>query len=226
MRFRLFRHFRAVLQPLFWKVYQWYYSKPGWYKYEGLFIRILPTVFHPGWFISTKVLLHFLLQKDLVNKRVLELGAGSGLIGLRAANAGALVTVSDINPHAIEAMKQSSVKNNIPLVLLGSDLFQDIPIQIFDYIVINPPYFPRKPKDLWESAFFCGSDFEYFRILFTQIHPFLGIGTKTYLILSEYCAIENIKDIAIIHRLELHLVLEKRKAGEWQYIFEVLKFPN
>jgi release factor glutamine methyltransferase len=217
---------RKYTQPLFWKVYRWYFSKPRWYKYDGLSIRILPTVFHPGWFISTQVLLHFLLQKDLTNKRVLELGAGSGLIGLKAAESGARVTVTDINPHAIEAMKESSAKNKIPLILLESDLFKKIPLQGFDYIVINPPYFPRQPKDLWESAFFCGLNFEYFRSLFAQIHPFLGTGTKTYLILSEYCSIENIKEIAIINQLELELVFEKRKAGECQYIFEVLKFSN
>lgn len=217
---------RRHLQTLFWKLYRWYFSKPRWYKYDGLFIRVLPTVFHPGWFISTHVLLQFLLQDDLKNKRVLELGAGSGLIGLAAAKAGALVTLSDINPHAIEAMKQSSEKNNIPLILLESDLFHKIPVQGFDYIVINPPYFPREPKDLWESAFFCGSDFQYFKSLFAQIHPILEINTKTYLILNEYCAIKQIKEIAGINQLELELVSEKRKSGEWHYIFELLKFGN
>jgi release factor glutamine methyltransferase len=42
------------------------------------------------------------MQFPLKNKHVLELGAGSGLIAIKAAKEGALVTATDINPVAIE----------------------------------------------------------------------------------------------------------------------------
>ena len=124
--------FRKAIQPFLWGAYRVYLSTPRWYTYDGLKVRILPSVFHPGLLISTKVLLGFALQQDLKNKRVLELGAGSGLIALALARVGAVVTATDINPKAIASMKESSQKNNLPLTLIESDLFQNIPPQYFD----------------------------------------------------------------------------------------------
>lgn len=210
-------------QPLIWKIYKWYMGSPRWYHYQGIKVRLLPTVFHPGWLISTRVLLEFLTNIDLKDKYILELGAGSGLIGLYAVRMGASATVTDINPKAIEAMRESSLKNNIPLHLIHSDLFENIPVQIFDFIIINPPYFPRKPKDDWEVAFYCGEEFEYFYRLFDQIRPFIHQRTNVYMILNEYCAIDRIKEIAAGCTIDLHLSATKKKYGEEQYIFELNK---
>ena len=96
-------------QPLIWKMYKWYMARPRWYNYRGIRVRLLPTVFHPGWLISTKVLLKFLAKMDLVDKHFIELGAGSGLIALHAASMGAHVMATDINPHAIHALEELSL---------------------------------------------------------------------------------------------------------------------
>lgn len=222
---RLIPRLRRLAQPLIWPFYRWYLSRPSWYRYKGLSIRLFPTVFHPGWLISTKVLLDFLLELDAAGQRVLELGAGSGLIGLSLARKGARVTASDLNPMAIQAMKESSIRNNIPLTLLESDLFERIPLQHFDYIVINPPFYPGQPKDDWERAFYCGPDFDFFRGLFLQIRPFMGPRTHIYMILNEYCAIPQIIKIAEAEQIVFTRVYQKRKAWEWQYIFELSNRP-
>lgn len=222
---RLVRHLRRLAQPLIWPAYRWYLSKPRWYRHLGLSIRVLPSVFHPGWLVSTKVFLEFAMKLNTAGKRVLELGAGSGLISLYLAKKGALVTASDLNPMAVRAMRESSLKNNIPLTLVESDLFKNIPLQQFDYIFINPPFYPRQPKDDWERAFFCGTDFEFFRSLFNQIGPFMGPATHVYLILNEYCSITKIIEIAEANEIVFNRVLQKRKAGEWQYIFEMSNRP-
>lgn len=218
-------HLRRLAHPFIWPFYRWYLSSPRWYRYQGLSIRLLPTVFHPGWLVSTKVLLEFLMELDISGKRVLELGAGSGLIGLSLAKKGSNVTASDLNPLAIRAMKESSIKNNIPLTLVESDLFVHIPLQEFDFIFINPPYYPRQPKDDWERAFFCGLDFDFFRGLFSQIKPFMGPATRVYMILNEYCGITKIIKIAEANQIVFKLLRQKRKAGEWQYIFELSNRP-
>ena len=218
---RLRRRFRRIVQPFLARLYRWYLSKPRWYRYEGLSVRVLPTVFHPGFLISTKVFLKFALQQNLQNKKVLELGAGSGLIALSAVRAGAIVTATDINPNAIASIKESAKKNQLSLTLIESDLFQKIPSQHFDFIFINPPYYPRQVTNLEEVAFFCGVDFDYFRQLFPQLFPFLKSTTRAFMILSEDCEIETIREIARENKIEMQLILETKKVGELQYIFEL-----
>ena len=51
-------------------------------------------------------------------------------------------------------------------------MFDKIEKVNFDYIVINPPYFPKNPKSEKEFAWFCGSDFEYFKKLFSQLKDY------------------------------------------------------
>ncbi len=211
--------FRKIVQPFLWAAYRWYLSKPRWYTHQGLKIRILPSVFHPGWLLSTKVLVDFALAQQLKGQKVLELGAGSGLIALAAARAGAVVTASDINPHAVESIRESSAINKLPLTIIESDLFQHIPPQSFDYIFINPPYYPQQAQNHREQAFFCGADFEYFQELFDQLPSYLANGAMAHLILSEDCAIDTIHQLARERKLIWELVEQDKKAGEEQFIF-------
>lgn len=212
---------RKLSQPLVWRMYKWYLSSPRWYTYEDLQIRLLPTVFHPGWLVSTKTLLNLLSELELTGKNVLELGAGSGLIALVAARKGALVTASDINPMAIQAIHESARHNKLNITIIESDLFDAINEHEFDYILINPPYFPKDPADDWDKAFFCGSHFEYFHKLFGQIGAYMSDLTKTYMILNEYCNMEIIDSIARKNKLLLTLTEAKMVSGEKQFIFTI-----
>lgn len=217
---------RKLSQPLVWRLYKWYLSTPKWYYYNDIQVRILPTVFHPGWLISTKTLLNYLSGFELKGKKILELGAGSGLISLVVAKLGAIVTASDINPHAIQAIKESTLQNKLNISIIESDLFNNIKLQEFDYIIINPPYFPRDPVDYWEKAFYCGSNFEYFHQLFEQIIPYRSQNTKIIMILNEHCNIEAILDIASKYTLSLLLVESPIQSREKQYIFDIYKKTN
>ena len=217
-----FRPFiKRILQPVLSRFQNWYLSKPRWYKYQGVQVKILPSVFHPGYLLSTKILLKYLLQFDLLDKKVLELGAGSGMISLFAARNGAVVTASDINPLAIESIQTSLEKNKLNGSLLLSDLFQNIPIQIFDFVLINPPYYPKTPQNFQEMAFFCGANFEYFEKLFQQMGDYMNEHSKVLMILSEDCDIDKITAIASINHFELNVVHKTKTLGELNFIFEI-----
>ena len=71
------------------------------------------------------------------DKTFLELGAGSGLISICAAQKGAAVTATDINPVAIQYLQKNSLANNVSLRVIESDLFKTIAAQQFDFIAIN-----------------------------------------------------------------------------------------
>ena len=212
---------KRILHPFLSRLQNWYLSKPRWYKYQGIHIKILPTVFHPGYLLSTKILLNYLLQLDLQNKNLLELGAGSGMISMIAVQNGALVTASDINPLSIKSMQNSLEKNKLNGSLLLSDLFQNIPIQIFDFVLINPPYYPKTPQNFQEMAFFCGANFEYFEKLFQQMGDYMNEHSKVLMILSEDCDIDKITAIASINHFELNVVHKTKTLGELNFIFEI-----
>lgn len=74
---------------------------------------------------------------------VLDLGTGSGCIGLTLAleESHMNVTVSDISLEALEVTKENQKKLGANAQIIHSDLFENIH-QTFDIIVSNPPYIP------------------------------------------------------------------------------------
>lgn len=198
-----------------------YHRKTRTYKYNGIAVIVAPEVFPPHLTISTKILLDYLKPLDLEKKAVLELGCGSGIIALFAASKGANVVASDINTVAIEALKKSSENNSIPITICHSDLFETIPQQNFEYIIINPPYYPRIPKNQKEQAWFCGENFEYFEKLFQQLPN--RIAKNTLMILSDDCDLERIEKIAQKNDLVFEVIFEKKVATEKNYIFNIQK---
>lgn len=201
---------------------QFYYSKPRNYTYDNISIKIHPDVFPPQMTFSTKILLDFVKELDLENKTFLELGCGSGIISLLAAKKKAFTIASDINPTALSYLEKNAVKNNLNIQIVHSDLFEEIEDNTFDYIIINPPYYPKTPKSIKEQAWFCGENFEYFEKLFAQLPNYLAEETHCYMILSQDCEIEKIKAIAFKNALAFELALEKKDLVETNYIFRIV----
>jgi release factor glutamine methyltransferase len=212
---------KKITHPLLKLGLNLYYSKPRIFCYDNICVKVHPDVFPPQLTFSTKILLDFISEMDLKNKTVLELGCGSGIISLLASKKGASVTASDINQTALDYLGINASKNNLKLKTVYSDLFQNLENQIFDYIIINPPYYPRKPKNIKEQAWFCGENFEYFQQLFLQLPHHLLNGTKCFMILSQDCDLEKIKTIADENATAFELVSEKRELVETNYIFTI-----
>ncbi|HLS68257.1 MAG TPA: 50S ribosomal protein L11 methyltransferase [Kiloniellales bacterium] len=61
--------------------------------------------------------------ETVMGKRVLDFGAGSGLVAIAAAKAGAaLVTAADIDPFAAAAMELNAAQNRVEINILTDDL--------------------------------------------------------------------------------------------------------
>jgi len=74
-------------------------------------------------------------------KETLDVGTGSGILGLYAATQGAIVTVSDIDDAAIRRVEKVAQSLRVTITTVVSDLFSKIRGQ-FDVIMFNPPYLP------------------------------------------------------------------------------------
>lgn len=193
------------------------------YTYKDITLHIPPGVFHPKYFFSTKYLLGIILKLPITGKQLLELGAGSGLISFMTAKAGALVTATDISAKAIQALKENANSNGISLRVIESDLFEAIPQPLFDYIIINPPYYPEQPRNDFEQAWYCGSNFEYYHRLFPQLCDIINGNTTVLMILADGCDIDQIKRIAQASQLHFTLFEQKKIWWENQFIFSITK---
>lgn len=214
---------KRITHPFLKKGLSFYYRKSRKYKYQGIEVMVHPEVFPPHLTLSTKILLDFISEIDLNNKSFLELGCGSGIISLLARKKGANVIASDINETAIEYLKNASEENNLTIECILSDIFENIPQKTFDYIIINPPYYPKKPKSVKDKAWFCGEDFEYFKALFPQLKSFLSEGNNTYMILSEDCDFETISKIATESKIQLNPLFSTKKMGEVNIIYKIVE---
>jgi release factor glutamine methyltransferase len=211
------------LSPVLQRVAKYYFRKPRPFSYKGLKGMVLPDVFYPIFTISTKLLMDFIDDHELKDKRFLELGCGTGIISTLAAKKGALVIASDINPAAIENVELNAGKNGVKVQSILSDLFEGIPQQVFDYIIINPPYYPKDPLNKAEEAWYCGANFEYFEKLFHQLGSYFDETSQVYMILSEDCELEKIKSIAAKKKSHFEKVLQTIKQGEKNSIFRIRK---
>lgn len=214
---------KKITHPFFRVATKIWFSKPRKYSYKGIDVLVHPEVFPPHYTISTKILLDFIDGLAIDKKSLLELGCGSGIISLFATSKGAIVTATDINEKALVYLKKASTKNNLPITILYSDLFSELTDNSFDYIIINPPYYPKNPKSKKEQAWFCGSEFEYFKQLFHQLSKRKKVET-IYMILSEDCELEIIKSIANSFGYQFTIVLEKRVLKEQNFIYRIEKY--
>ncbi|MDE1868533.1 MAG: methyltransferase [Candidatus Micrarchaeota archaeon] len=73
--------------------------------------------------------------------KVLDMGCGTGIIGITAAMKGCDVTFSDIVPESVECARINAKTNNVTGKFVVSDMFNNITDK-FNTIIFNPPYLP------------------------------------------------------------------------------------
>jgi 16S rRNA (guanine1207-N2)-methyltransferase len=81
---------------------------------------------------------------------VLDLGSGSGVLGILAAllEPTSRVTLVDSDPLAVEVSRQNAVLNGAPNVTAYlSDLLHEVRGQTFDVVLINPPFHRGRAHD-------------------------------------------------------------------------------
>ena len=101
--------------------------------------------------------------------RILDLGCGSGVLGLSIANKLGTnceqLVLADLSTDALTLSRENSEALNVPAEFIQSDLFENIEGS-FDLIVANLPYIPESERDSLEPevlhdpdlALFSGED--------------------------------------------------------------------
>lgn len=95
------------------------------------------------------------LAKDLSPRRILDIGTGSGIIGITMAleNPEAMVMMSDISEGALEIAGENAIQHGTAVSLVKSDVFDNIPaLDKFDLILSNPPYISQDELDVMDES--------------------------------------------------------------------------
>ena len=78
-------------------------------------------------------------------ERVLEIGAGMGLLAVLAARAGASVVATDVVPAAVEVVRANAAMNGVSVDARLGDCYAPVAGERFDLICTNPPQMPTPP---------------------------------------------------------------------------------
>jgi HemK-related putative methylase len=186
---------RAVRPLLFrlWRIVQLYRARRArQVQIENLELRTDPAVFHPGQHFSSKILAYYVAQLPLRNRRVLDMGTGSGVIGIVAARHGAEALAVDVNPHAVELARRNASANHVLLRVQQSNLFEALPHEeIFDWIIFNPPFFAKLAQNDLQAAYNAGEQHEILARFLEEAQSFLASEGKILLIVSSDMALDE-----------------------------------
>lgn len=218
---------RKITTRLYKPVLQHYLKKPRTFYFSPFKLIILPGVFHPGFFYSTRFLLNYINQLNLNQKTLIEVGAGNGLIAFNAARKAKKVIALELNKIAVKGLEMNHKNNSkyLPdnvLQIVESNLFNSIAAQVVDYIIVNPPYYPNKVQNEAELAWNCGEQFEYFILFFRQVINFMDKQSKIIMVLSDQCNLSKIKQIAMENNLHMQLKASKKFLIESNQIYEIM----
>ncbi|AOL15752.1 methyltransferase [Sulfolobus sp. A20] len=117
-------------------------------EFHGIKLCVNEQVYEPA--DDTELIL------DMINvstgEKVIDVGSGTGILGIYTIKRGAKVVFIDINPYAVEATLCSLRINGIDSIkydIVNCDLLTCLRSFKFDTIVFNPPYLPFEEYDKW-----------------------------------------------------------------------------
>ena len=173
---------------------------------------------------DTYLVLDFISKKQglVKEKNVLDLGCGTGIIGLSALDHGAAhVTFIDVNPYATQStlctlfLNNKLIGNNDDYEVITCNLLSCVRKKsLYDLVIFNPPYLPVNCKGEYYEYSWCGDGL-------TPVTSFLGI-VNDYLVekgdvifvLSSKSSVEGIVKQA------LNMGYELRVVGDESFFFE------
>lgn len=85
---------------------------------------------------------NYIIKNNLTTPKILDLGTGSGVIGLTLKKffPTADVTLTDISPKALEVAKTNAKNLNLNVTFIQSNWLDNVNKEPYDIIVSNPPY--------------------------------------------------------------------------------------
>jgi release factor glutamine methyltransferase len=193
--------------------------------FYGLTLRVNEYVLIPR--PETEGLVEWILQQNVGQQSILDIGTGSGAIALalKHLNSVCQVSATDVSHEAIRLAKVNARQLGLEVTFYQADLFPPKLIQ-FDVIVSNPPYVSTSEYQtldyeirLYEPklALLAGKDgLSFYRRILTRVNRYLKPGGKLYFEIAETQA-EAISEFAYKCGFQTTL-LKQDLAGRDRYL--------
>lgn len=126
-------------------------------RVAGRPIVVLPQVLNPKLFRTGEFLAQALSTIPLPPEAaVLDMGTGTGVGAIAAAERAARVVAVDVNPEAVRCAQINVLLNRVEdrVEVLAGDLFAPLGDRRFDVVLFNPPYLQGEPHTLLERALY------------------------------------------------------------------------
>lgn len=86
-------------------------------------------------------MIHYAWMKgEIENKKIIDIGAGTGMLGIGAAFLGGDVTMIEIDKDAYEILKNNVAKTDHEIRLINKNIFDFDFDEEYDTALINPPF--------------------------------------------------------------------------------------
>jgi len=147
------------------------------------------------------------------NKKVLDIGTGSGILAKEARKYTKNVTASDINKECLKNLK--GIKT------IYSDLFEKIKGK-FDLIIFNPPYLPLDKREDEESALSTTGGIKGYETLerfLNELKFHLNKDGKALIVFSSLTKKRKVDTMIRKNSFKFKLLEEKRIPYEFLYCY-------
>ncbi|HIQ50094.1 MAG TPA: methyltransferase domain-containing protein [Nanoarchaeota archaeon] len=144
-------------------------------------LKVFPQVYEPR--EDSYLMLRVVNCK--IGEKVLDMGCGTGIIGIKAALQKANVLAIDINKQAVKNTIYNAKLNNVKIKAIACNLFSGLNKTIkFNKIFFNPPYIAEEPKDIYTFSWAAGEKMQIVLEFLEELPNFLSKNGKCYIIIS------------------------------------------
>jgi len=199
-------------------------SRFSFYRVNSLNLVTFANIYHPTPESSSLFLSRAIKEKfqdlNYPKQRLLDLGSGTGVVGLSLRPFVEELHLTDINPKAVLCARINAFINGISAKVYQSDLFKSVPTGGFDVITFNPPFLQQ---EIQQEVELCTNDPGgnlFLRFMHEVPYYLAPQGTVFF-------SYSNLGDLSLLNRTPAGLKLEQLTAerfpdsGTERYAFQL-----
>jgi len=155
------------------------------------------------------------------NVYLLDMGAGSGIIGFEAAKKGCHVISVDIDPDAVEYMQKNKPNDDVKIV--QSDLFEDVDPFKFDIITFNTPYLPND-EEFHDNKLHGGKQGYEVAVRFVkEMRHYMYADSVVLMLISTLTDPKMVELVMIENKFKFEIIGTKKEFMEELLVYRIMK---
>lgn len=174
---------------------------------NGVEVDIFPNVFSPAYFTDSKWFAETVMR-IVGNGSLLDVGTGTGIVGLFAALNGSKVSVTDISSNSVENAKHNFEKHGLVVLAYCGNMYEPLKGgEKFDFIFWNHPFNCGNNPDE-EMLLKSGFDFNYESLekYISGANKYLNPGGRLLLGTGNFARLDKVEEIARKYGYEMKLL--------------------